>query len=121
MLINRYVDGNPSEPGRVCAAQLCGLCHGHGDCIFNEATKNVTCSCVGGHTGEFCEIEPSKTLLLLSLILATLLLLLSLFCCLYYCSKLRCFIYNALFTLQFFIFEEAKRQSAEIIEKIFKN
>uniref|UniRef100_A0A1I8E9I0 EGF-like domain-containing protein n=1 Tax=Wuchereria bancrofti TaxID=6293 RepID=A0A1I8E9I0_WUCBA len=58
-----YLDGNPSEPGRICAAQLCGLCNGHGDCIYNEATKNVTCSCVGGYTGEFCEIEPSKTLL----------------------------------------------------------
>uniref|UniRef100_A0A1I7VU29 Transmembrane matrix receptor MUP-4 n=1 Tax=Loa loa TaxID=7209 RepID=A0A1I7VU29_LOALO len=86
-----YVDGNPDEPGRICAAQLCGLCNGHGDCIYNEATKNVTCSCVGGYTGKFCEIEPSKTLLLLFLILAILLLLLSLCLCLYFCSKLRCF------------------------------
>ncbi|CAG9540270.1 unnamed protein product [Cercopithifilaria johnstoni] len=86
-----YVDGNPNDPGRICAAQLCGLCNGHGDCIYNEATKNVTCSCIGDYTGEFCEIEPSKTLLLLFLILATLLLLLSLCFCLYFCSKLRCF------------------------------
>ncbi|VDM92517.1 unnamed protein product, partial [Onchocerca ochengi] len=86
-----YVDGNPEEPGRICAAQLCGLCNGHGDCIYDEATKNVTCSCVGGYTGEFCEIEPAKTLLLLFLILAVLLLLLSLCCCMYFCSKLRCF------------------------------
>ncbi|VDK69878.1 unnamed protein product [Litomosoides sigmodontis] len=86
-----YVDGNPSEPGRICAAQLCGLCNGHGDCIYNEATKNVTCSCVGGYTGEFCEIEPSKALLLLFLILSILLLLISLSSCLYFCSKLRCF------------------------------
>uniref|UniRef100_A0A915PRP0 Uncharacterized protein n=1 Tax=Setaria digitata TaxID=48799 RepID=A0A915PRP0_9BILA len=86
-----YVDGNPNEPGRICAAQLCDACNGHGDCVYNEATKNVTCSCVGGYTGEFCQIEPSKTLLLLFLILAILLLLLSLCFCLYFCSKLRCF------------------------------
>ncbi|KAM3722540.1 Transmembrane matrix receptor [Dirofilaria immitis] len=86
-----YVDGNPEEPGRICAAQLCGLCNGHGDCIYNETTKNVTCSCIGGYTGEFCEIEPSKTLLLLFLILAIILFLLSLCFCIYFCSKLRCF------------------------------
>ncbi|VDK31446.1 unnamed protein product [Gongylonema pulchrum] len=60
-----YVDGSPSEPGRVCAAQLCGLCNGHGDCVYNEATKNVTCSCVEGYTGEFCEIAPSNVHLIL--------------------------------------------------------
>ncbi|VDN07984.1 unnamed protein product [Thelazia callipaeda] len=86
-----YVDGNPKLPGRICAAQLCGLCNDHGDCLYNQSTQNVTCVCHDGYTGEFCEIPPSKTLLILFLILAALLLLLSLCCCMYFCSKLRCF------------------------------
>ncbi|KAK6013056.1 calcium binding EGF domain protein, partial [Ostertagia ostertagi] len=49
-----YTDGNPSEPGRVCAALLCGLCNGHGDCIHDSVTNNVTCACVDGYSGQFC-------------------------------------------------------------------
>lgn len=123
-LINRYVDGNPDIPGRICAAQLCGLCNGHGDCIYNEATKNVTCSCVGGYTGEFCEIEPAKTLLLLFLILSILLLLLSLCFCLYFCSRLRYLLLLLhLIIIKIFFMRKKKKQQqivVEIIKKIFK-
>ena len=73
-----YVDGNPSEPGRVCAAALCDLCNSHGDCIHNSLTNNVTCSCTEGFTGEFCEVAPSNAPLILLIFLALLFLLLTL-------------------------------------------
>ncbi|KAJ1374162.1 hypothetical protein KIN20_036788 [Parelaphostrongylus tenuis] len=68
-----YTDGNPAEPGRVCAALLCGLCHGHGDCIHDSVTNNVTCACVDGYSGEFCEVAPSNAGVILMTILALLL------------------------------------------------
>ncbi|VDM84962.1 unnamed protein product [Strongylus vulgaris] len=37
------------------AALLCGLCNGHGDCIHDSTTNNVTCACVEGYTGQYCE------------------------------------------------------------------
>ncbi|MFH4974923.1 hypothetical protein AB6A40_001632 [Gnathostoma spinigerum] len=85
-----YTDGG-SPPGRVCAALLCGLCNGHGDCVTNPETNNITCACVEGYTGEFCEVAPSSIPLLLWLLLALLFLLLTLCCCLYFCLKTRCF------------------------------
>lgn len=85
--ISSYTDGNPSEPGRICAALLCGLCHGHGDCVHDINTKNITCACIEGYTGKFCEIAPSKASLILPLILALIFLLLTLCCCLYFCLK----------------------------------
>ncbi|KAK5966841.1 Calcium binding EGF domain protein, partial [Trichostrongylus colubriformis] len=86
-----YTDGNPAEPGRVCAALLCGLCNGHGDCIHDSLTNNVTCACVDGYSGQFCEVAPSHAGLILALILALLFLLLTLLCCLYLCARCRCF------------------------------
>ncbi|KAE9418454.1 hypothetical protein Angca_009775 [Angiostrongylus cantonensis] len=86
-----YTDGNPVEPGRICAALLCGLCNGHGDCIHDSVTNNVTCSCVDGYSGEFCEVAPSNVGLILMVILALLFLLLTLLCCLYLCARCRCF------------------------------
>ncbi|RCN51669.1 EGF-like domain protein [Ancylostoma caninum] len=86
-----YTDGNPSEPGRVCAALLCGLCNGHGDCIHDSVTNNVTCACVDGYSGQFCEVAPSNAGLILMTILALLFLLLTLLCCLYLCARCRCF------------------------------
>ncbi|VDN53805.1 unnamed protein product, partial [Dracunculus medinensis] len=86
-----YTDGNPSEPGRICAALLCGLCHGHGDCVHDINTKNITCACIEGYTGKFCEIAPSKASLILPLILALIFLLLTLCCCLYFCLKTKYF------------------------------
>ncbi|KAK6049468.1 calcium binding EGF domain protein [Cooperia oncophora] len=84
-----YTDGNPAEPGRVCAALLCGLCNGHGDCIHDSVTNNVTCSCVDGYSGQFCEVAPSNAGLILMTILALLFLLLTLLCCLYLCARCR--------------------------------
>ena len=86
-----YSDGNPSEPGRICAALLCGLCNGHGDCIHDAVTNNVTCACVDGWTGQYCELAPSKLPLLLMLLLALLFALLALLCCLYLCARCRGF------------------------------
>lgn len=86
-----YVDGNPDEPGRICAAPLCGMCNGHGDCIHDALTNNVTCACVDGYTGDFCEVAASKAGLILMLLLALLFLLLTLLCCLWLCARCRCF------------------------------
>ncbi|KAK6027084.1 SEA domain protein, partial [Ostertagia ostertagi] len=79
------------KPGRVCAALLCGLCNGHGDCIHDSVTNNVTCACVDGYSGQFCEAAPSNAGLILMTILALLFLLLTLLCCLYLCARCRCF------------------------------
>ncbi|KAK0416294.1 hypothetical protein QR680_012402 [Steinernema hermaphroditum] len=86
-----YTDGNPAEPGRVCAALLCGQCNGHGHCIGDAGSANVTCSCVEGYTGDFCEVAPSSAGLILLIILALLFLLLTLLCCLYACCRTHCF------------------------------
>ncbi|KAI6201465.1 hypothetical protein M3Y96_00844600 [Aphelenchoides besseyi] len=86
-----YVDGNPAEPGRVCGALLCDLCNQHGDCVHNALTKNVTCACTEGWTGEFCEVAPSNAGLILLILLALLFLLLTLCCLFYFCTKCRCF------------------------------
>ncbi|CAD6188433.1 unnamed protein product [Caenorhabditis auriculariae] len=86
-----YEDGNPAEPGRSCAARLCGLCNGHGDCIHDSLSSNVTCACLEGYTGQFCELAPSNAGLILMTILALLFLLLTLLCCLYACARCRCF------------------------------
>lgn len=89
-----YVDGNPAEPGRICAAALCDLCHGNGACVHNAAaaqTGNVTCVCNEGYSGEFCEVSPSVAPIILLLLLALLFLLLTLCCLLYLCTKCRCF------------------------------
>ncbi|ULU02771.1 hypothetical protein L3Y34_002395 [Caenorhabditis briggsae] len=86
-----YEDGNPALPGRICAAQLCGLCNGHGDCIHDAQSANVTCACLDGYTGEFCQTAPSQLPLILMLLLALLFLLLTLLCCLYMCARCRCF------------------------------
>ncbi|KAI6194473.1 hypothetical protein M3Y96_01128600 [Aphelenchoides besseyi] len=86
-----YVDGNPEETGRICAALLCDLCNQHGDCIPNPTTGNTTCACTEGWTGEFCEVAPSSAPLILLILLALLFLLLSLCCLLYFMSKCRCF------------------------------
>uniref|UniRef100_A0A915AKQ6 Transmembrane cell adhesion receptor mua-3 n=1 Tax=Parascaris univalens TaxID=6257 RepID=A0A915AKQ6_PARUN len=86
-----YTDGNPSLPGRVCAALLCGLCNGHGDCVHDPLTNNITCACVEGYSGQFCELAPSRASAILLIILALLFLLLTLCCCLYFCLKTRCF------------------------------
>lgn len=84
-----YTDGNPSLPGRVCAALLCGLCNGHGDCVHDPLTNNITCACVEGYSGQFCELAPSRASAILLIILALLFLLLTLCCCLYFCLKTR--------------------------------
>jgi len=86
-----YTEGNPDEPGRVCGALLCGRCNGHGDCVQDPVSKNITCACVAGWSGEFCDVEQSNILIILMLILALLFLLLMLLCCLYFCLKTRCF------------------------------
>ncbi|TKR77105.1 hypothetical protein L596_018138 [Steinernema carpocapsae] len=86
-----YTDGNPSEPGRICAAAACGLCNGHGDCVHHAGANNVTCACTEGYTGEFCEVAPSNAGIILLILLALLFLLLTLLCCLYACFKTRCF------------------------------
>lgn len=86
-----YEDGIPGEPGRVCAAAACGLCHLHGDCVHNAVSNNVTCVCFDGWSGEFCDVAPSAASLILMLILALLFLLLTLCCLLYFCLKCRCF------------------------------
>uniref|UniRef100_A0AC34QH72 Uncharacterized protein n=1 Tax=Panagrolaimus sp. JU765 TaxID=591449 RepID=A0AC34QH72_9BILA len=86
-----YVDGNPSEPGRVCGALLCDLCNSHGDCVHNAQTNNITCVCTEGFSGEFCEVAPSNVPLILLLLLALLFLLLTLCCLLYLCTKCHCF------------------------------
>uniref|UniRef100_A0A7E4VNX4 Transmembrane cell adhesion receptor mua-3 n=1 Tax=Panagrellus redivivus TaxID=6233 RepID=A0A7E4VNX4_PANRE len=86
-----YVDGNPSEPGRVCGALLCDLCNSHGDCVHNAQTNNITCVCTEGYTGEFCELSPSNVPLILLILLALLFLLLTLCCLLYLCTKCHCF------------------------------
>jgi hypothetical protein len=72
-----YIDGQPETPGRVCAALLCDLCNKHGDCVHDIVTKNVTCSCTGDYTGEFCEVAPSMAPLVFLLLLALLFLLLA--------------------------------------------
>uniref|UniRef100_A0AC35UCE3 Transmembrane matrix receptor MUP-4 n=1 Tax=Rhabditophanes sp. KR3021 TaxID=114890 RepID=A0AC35UCE3_9BILA len=87
-----YTDGNPSNPGRSCAALLCGLCNGHGDCITSPQTGNITCSCAQGWKGETCAEAAGSTLsTILMILLALLLLLLALLCCLYLCLRTRCF------------------------------
>ncbi|CAB3402805.1 unnamed protein product [Caenorhabditis bovis] len=86
-----YDDGNVEMPGRICAASLCGLCNGHGDCIHDSLSSNVTCACLDGYTGQFCETAPSNAGLILMTILALLFLLLTLLCCLYMCARCRCF------------------------------
>lgn len=73
-----YIDGNPTLPGRVCGALLCDLCNQHGDCIHNNLTNNVTCSCTEGYSGAFCEVAPSAVPLILLILLALLFLLLTL-------------------------------------------
>jgi hypothetical protein len=50
-----FVDGNLQNPGRICSAQLCGLCNGNGDCLHDLATRNVTCQCFDGFAGEYCD------------------------------------------------------------------
>ncbi|GMS89863.1 hypothetical protein PENTCL1PPCAC_12038, partial [Pristionchus entomophagus] len=86
-----YIDGNPDEPGRVCGALLCDMCNAHGDCVHNAATKNVTCMCSDGWTGEFCQVAPSNASMILLILLALLFLLLALCCLLYFCTKCHCF------------------------------
>ncbi|KAK0416184.1 hypothetical protein QR680_012332 [Steinernema hermaphroditum] len=85
-----YIDGNPSEPGRVCGALLCDLCNSHGDCVHNALTNNVTCVCSDGWSGEFCNVAPSNASMILLIILAILFLLLALCCLLYFCTKCAC-------------------------------
>jgi hypothetical protein len=72
-----WVDGNPAEPGRICAASLCGECNQHGHCIY-KSDSNVTCACEEGYTGDHCEVAPSNVPLILMLLLALLFLLLML-------------------------------------------
>uniref|UniRef100_A0A913I4D2 EGF-like domain-containing protein n=1 Tax=Strongyloides stercoralis TaxID=6248 RepID=A0A913I4D2_STRER len=86
-----YIDGNPNEPGRMCASISCGYCNYHGDCVHNEFTRNITCSCNDGWSGELCDIEPSKASMILLILLALLFLLLTLCCLLYLCTKCYCF------------------------------
>ncbi|VDN17723.1 unnamed protein product [Gongylonema pulchrum] len=86
-----YIDGNPEQPGRVCGALLCDLCNSHGDCVHNSLTNNITCVCSDGWSGEFCDVAPSKTSIILLVILAVLFLLLTLCCLLYFCTKCICF------------------------------
>jgi len=78
-------------PGHQCAAKQCGLCNGHGDCITDPFTHNVTCACMTGYIGEFCELTAANIPMLLFLILALLFLLLTLCCLLYLCTRCRCF------------------------------
>lgn len=47
----------------VCGALLCDMCNAHGDCVHNAATKNVTCMCTDGWTGEFCQVTRCKCLI----------------------------------------------------------
>lgn len=49
----------------------------HGDCVHDVITKNITCQCTDGYTGEFCEVAPSMAPLVLLLLLALLFLLLA--------------------------------------------
>uniref|UniRef100_A0A915E6E7 EGF-like domain-containing protein n=1 Tax=Ditylenchus dipsaci TaxID=166011 RepID=A0A915E6E7_9BILA len=86
-----YVDGDPSNPGHICAGLLCSLCNQHGDCVPDPKTNNMTCACTEGYTGEFCELTASAIPAILFIILALLFLLLALCCLLYLCSRCRCF------------------------------
>lgn len=89
-----FLDGNPENPGRICSQQLCGLCNGHGDCLHDAVTRNVTCSCFEGWGGTFCDEAAGALLaqsgLIVVIVLAILFLLLSLCCLLYFCLKCRC-------------------------------
>lgn len=71
-----YVDGNTALPGRVCAALLCDLCNGHGDCV--PQADRVVCSCVDGYQGEYCEKLPSPVPFVLLVLLALAFLFLTL-------------------------------------------
>jgi hypothetical protein len=73
-----YIDGNPNEPGHICAALLCDMCNQHGDCISDSITGNVRCSCAEGYSGEFCELAPSELPYFLLILLAILFLLITL-------------------------------------------
>ncbi|CAD5215432.1 unnamed protein product [Bursaphelenchus okinawaensis] len=86
-----FIDGNPAEPGTICAALLCDMCNQHGDCVHNALTKNVTCECADGWSGEFCEAAASSSKLVLFILCAILFLLLTLCILLYSCSKCHCF------------------------------
>lgn len=86
-----YIDGNPDEPGRVCGALLCDMCNSHGDCVHNAETRNVSCVCTDGWSGQFCQVAPSNASLVLLILLALLFLLLALCCLLYLCTKCHCF------------------------------
>lgn len=88
---NNFIDGNPAEPGTICAALLCDMCNQHGDCVHNALTKNITCECADGWSGEFCEVASSSVPLILLILLALLFLLLTLCCLLYLCTKCHCF------------------------------
>ncbi|KAI1732442.1 adhesion G protein-coupled receptor E2 [Ditylenchus destructor] len=86
-----YVDGDPSNPGRICAGLLCPMCNQHGDCVHDPKTNNITCACADGWTGEFCALSATSLPAILFIILALLFLLLALCCLLYLCTKCRCF------------------------------
>uniref|UniRef100_A0A0N4ZF68 Transmembrane matrix receptor MUP-4 n=1 Tax=Parastrongyloides trichosuri TaxID=131310 RepID=A0A0N4ZF68_PARTI len=88
---DKSIDGNPQNPGRICAELLCDKCHLHGDCIADSKTGNMTCVCAEGYTGEFCELSSASASTIFWIILALLFLLLTLLCCLYMCLKTRCF------------------------------
>ena len=88
-----FVDQNPSMPGRICAGALVAdICNGHGYPVYNGTSNStVVCVCDPGWEGDFCALAVSNLPLILFLILALLFLLLALCCCLYLCSRLRCF------------------------------
>ncbi|KHJ44769.1 EGF-like domain protein [Trichuris suis] len=82
-----YVDGNPSQPGRACAAASCSLCNDHGDCIQNPETGEIGCKCHPWYTGERCDTDVRVILLF---IFAAIFFLITLCCLLYFCLKCRC-------------------------------
>lgn len=55
-------DANPANPGRVCAGALCGKCNGNGDCVQDPVTREVTCKCRDGWSGEFCDVGSLRIL-----------------------------------------------------------
>ncbi|VDL81375.1 unnamed protein product [Nippostrongylus brasiliensis] len=90
----RHADVNECALGlhNCSAAAICIDTKFGYDCKCPDGvTNNVTCSCVDGYSGQFCELAPSNAGIILMLILALLFLLLTLLCCLYLCARCRCF------------------------------
>ncbi|KRZ75495.1 Transmembrane cell adhesion receptor mua-3, partial [Trichinella papuae] len=82
-----YADGNPSLPGRICAAASCSTCNDHGDCIHEPGRPEPICKCHPWFTGERCDTDMRVVLLI---VFAVIFFLITLCCLLYFCLKCHC-------------------------------